>query len=97
MFWVGADNKHVNTHLKWFLYHIIIRDLLVADNAVIGNCIDTVNVRSDPVGNITDLFLLDFTTTGEVKVWLLYMTEVSLASFKDSEENLYVEFVKEEA
>ena len=97
MFWVGADNKHVNTHLKLCLYHIIIRDLLVADNAVIGNCIDTVNVRSDPVGNITDLFLLDFTTTGEVKVWLLYMTEVSLASFKDSEENLYVEFVKEEA
>ena len=61
----------------------------MADNAVIGNCIDTVNVRSDPVGNITDLFLLDLTTV-EGKLWLLYLTEVSLASFKESEENLYV-------
>ena len=96
MLWVSADNKHFNTRLETFQYHINTKDLLVADNADIGNCIDTVNVRSDPVGNITDLFLLDF-TTGESKVWLLYLTEVSLASFKDLDENLCVELVKEEA
>ena len=71
------------------LYLIVHYNLLVADNAVIGNCIDTVNVRSDPVGNITDLFLLDLTTV-EGKLWLLYLSEVSLASFNESEENLYV-------
>ena len=83
--------------LRYNLYPIAHNNLLVADNAVIGNCIDTVNVRSDPVGNITDLFLLDFTTTGEDKVWLLYMTEVSLASFKEFEENLYLALSEGEA
>ena len=65
------------------------KDLLVADNAVIGNCIDTVNVKSDPVGNITDLFLLDFTIV-EGNVWFLYFTDVSLASIKESVEKTYV-------
>ena len=58
---------------------------------------DTVNVRSDPVGNKTDLFLLDFTTRSVGNVWFLYLTEVSLASFKEAEENVYVELVNEEA
>ena len=52
-----------------------------------GNCNDTVNDKSDPVGNITDLFRLDLGIF-EGSVWFMYLTEVSLASFKEFEENL---------
>ena len=69
-----------------------MRHLLVADKAAIGNCNDTVNVKSDPVGNITDLFLLDFTTGGCI-VWFLYLTEVSLASLKAGDKKLYEDVV----
>ena len=70
----------------------LLSHLLVADKAAIGNCKDTVNVKSDPVGNITDLFLLDFTTEGCI-VWFLYLIAVSLASFKAGDRKLYEDVV----
>ena len=69
--------------------NLISENLLVALNACMGNCNDTVNDKSDPVGNITDLFRLDFGIF-EGNVWFMYLTEVSLASFKEFEENLYL-------
>ena len=63
-------------------YYIVSPNLLVADKAAIGNCSDTVKVRSDPVGNITDRFLLDFATL-DSSVWFVYLMEVSLANFRE--------------
>ena len=76
--------------------NLISENLLVALNACMGNCNDTVNDKSDPVGNITDLFRLDFGIF-EGNVWLMYLTEVSLASFNEFEENLYVALLGGEA
>ena len=57
----------------------------MADNAVIGNCKDTVNVISDPVGNITDLFRRDLGCMDDIvdNVVFLYLTDVSLAILKE--------------
>ena len=68
------------------------KHLLVADNAAIENCNDTVKLKSDPVGNITDLFRLDFIIVG-CTVWFLYLNEVSLASFKVGDKKLYDDVV----
>ena len=50
------------------------------------------NVKSDPVGNITDLFRRDFITGGCI-VWFLYLMEVSLASLKAGDKKLYEDVV----
>ena len=42
--------------------------------------------------NITDLFLLDFTTVGCI-VWFLYLNEVSFANFKVGDKKLYEDVV----
>ena len=71
--------------------------LLVADKAAMGNCSDTVNVKSEPVGNITDLFRrdLDF-TLADINVWFLYLTKVSLANLNELYDLSFVLLAKAE-
>ena len=82
----GADvSVDALAPIKQIVSIIFKQNLLVADNAVIGNCIDTVNVKSDPVGNITDLFRRDLGCMDDIvdNVVFLYLTDVSLAIRKE--------------
>ena len=93
---MGAEKSRFNAfeNIYLLIQILILKNLLVALNACMGNCNDTVNDKSDPVGNITDLFRLDFGIF-EGNVWFMYLTEVSLASFKEFEENLYLALSEE--